>query len=44
MDRQEFEAAIEVMGPKEAWARIFVPFDVRTCFRHQIQSGSEGYS
>ena len=32
MDRQEFEAAIELMGPKEAWARIFVPFDVQHVF------------
>jgi hypothetical protein len=32
MDRQEFEATIEPMGPKEAWARIFVPFDVQTVF------------
>ena len=32
MDRQEFEAAIELMGPKETWARIFVPFDVQHVF------------
>jgi hypothetical protein len=32
MDRQEFEAAIEPMGPKEAWARIFIPFDVEHVF------------
>jgi hypothetical protein len=32
MDRQEFEAAIEPIGPKEAWARIFVPFDVEHVF------------